>query len=69
MFLFLEEAEGKLGTVLQDLIDEVFEGLHPEVVDRGNKVNSRAFHFLTIVYHIFSAILKFMEKLGLVQHH
>lgn len=67
--MLLEEVEGKLGAVLPNLVHKVFKGLHPELVDRGNQLHSRALHFLAVVYHIFSPILKLMEKLGFVLHH
>jgi hypothetical protein len=34
MLILLEEVESEFGAVFPDLVHEVFEGLHPKLVDR-----------------------------------
>lgn len=46
--LLFEEIQGKLRAKLPNLIDEVFEGLHPELINRGNEFYPRSFEPLGV---------------------
>lgn len=46
--LLFEEVQGKLRAKLPNLIDKVFERLHPELINRGNEFYPRSFESLGV---------------------
>lgn len=62
LFFLLEEIEGVLGAVLPDLVHEIFEGLHPELVDGGDEVHSWAFHLFGVGHHVREAVFEFLRE-------
>ena len=56
--LLFEEVQGKLGAELPNLVDEVFERLHPKLIDGGNEFYPWSFEPLGVGEQIVKPCLK-----------